>query len=168
MRRSRGRTDGRHDGGRRTGPGTREDQRTCRQNPAFFHFSAKSSTRPSQRNSTGRTAEKGWVATLLLGDETGTTRVVLWDEKAGAALDTAVGDVLEVIGRHPGKSTHEIYALALRKAGCEITCAVPGGRGTSQTSRLIWMLSCFRWSRSRTFTKRDGTHRGDGRGSHRG
>jgi replication factor A1 len=35
------------------------------------------------------------------------------------------GDVLEIIGRHPGKSTKEIYALALRKASCEITCSMP-------------------------------------------
>ena len=73
--------------------------------------------------------EKGWVATILLGDETGTTRVVLWDQKAGAVLDTAIGEVLEVIGRHPGKSTKEIYALALRKASCEISCQAKAGPG---------------------------------------
>ena len=41
--------------------------------------------------------------------------VVLWDEKAGAALEIMPGDVLEIIGRTRGK-TREIYALALRKA----------------------------------------------------
>ncbi len=70
-------------------------------------------------------ARKAGLPPCLLGDETGTTRVVLWDEKAGAAIDVAIGDVLEIIGRHPGKSTKEIYALALRQASCEITCSLP-------------------------------------------
>ena len=96
---------------------------------SLFSFFGKVVDKTEPKEFDRADGEKGWVATLLFGDETGTTRVVLWDEKAGAALDTAVGEVLEVIGRHPGKSTHEIYALALRKAGCEITCAVPGGTG---------------------------------------
>ena len=96
---------------------------------SLFSFFGKVVDKTEPKEFDRADGEKGWVATLLLGDETGTTRVVLWDEKAGAALDTAVGEVLEVIGRHPGKSTHEIYALALRKAGCEITCTVPGGAG---------------------------------------
>jgi replication factor A1 len=101
--------------------------------------------------------EKGYVATLLLGDETGTTRVVLWDEKAGAVLDTAVGDVLEVIGRHPGKSTHEIYALALRKAGCEVTCAMTPGSGGLSTEPVELDAVLLSSEPPRTFTKRDGS-----------
>jgi replication factor A1 len=100
--------------------------------------------------------EKGWVATLLLGDETGTTRVVLWDEKAGAVLDCAIGDVLEVIGRHPPKRMQEIYALALRKASCEITCTVPaaGGLSDGPVELDCVLLAC---EPPRTFTKRDGS-----------
>ena len=100
---------------------------------SLFSFFGKVIDKTEPKEFDRADGEKGWVATLLLGDETGTTRVVLWDEKAGAALDTAVGDVLEVIGRHPGKSTHEIYALALRKAGCEITCTMPAGTGSLST-----------------------------------
>ena len=103
--------------------------------------------------------EKGWVATLLVGDETGTTRVVLWDEKAGAALEIAPGDVLEIIGRHPGKNTREIYALALRKATCEITCTVPpagtvSGLSTEPVDLDVLLIGA---DAPRTFTRRDGT-----------
>jgi replication factor A1 len=100
--------------------------------------------------------EKGWVATLMLGDETGTTRVVLWDQKAGAVLDTEIGDVLEVIGRHPGRSMNEIYALALRKVSCEITCrATATGSLSDEPVELDAVLLAI--EPTRTFTKRDGT-----------
>ena len=103
--------------------------------------------------------EKGWVATLLLGDETGTTRVVLWDQKAGAVLDTAVGEVLEVIGRHPGKNTKEIYALALRKASCEISCSAPAGAGSANLANdpVDMDVILIAIEPVRTFTKKDGT-----------
>jgi replication factor A1 len=100
--------------------------------------------------------EKGWVATLMLGDETGTTRVVLWDQKAGAVLDTEIGEVLEVIGRHPGKNMNEIYALALRKVSCEITCAATAtGDLSDEPVELDAVLLAV--EPPRTFTKRDGT-----------
>ena len=103
--------------------------------------------------------EKGWVATLLLGDETGTTRVVLWDQKAGAVLDTAIGEVIEVIGRHPGKNTKEIYALALRKASCEISCSAPAGAGSANLANdpVDMDVILIAIEPVRTFTKKDGT-----------
>ncbi len=124
---------------------------------SLFSFFGKVVDKTEPKEFDRADGEKGWVATLLLGDETGTTRVVLWDEKAGAALDTAVGDVLEVIGRHPGKSTHEIYALALRKAGCEITCAMPAGTGNLSNEPVDLDAVILSVEPVRTFTKRDGS-----------
>jgi replication factor A1 len=124
---------------------------------SLFSFFGKVVDKTEPKEFDRADGEKGWVATLLLGDETGTTRVVLWDEKAGAALDTAVGDVLEVIGRHPGKSTHEIYALALRKAGCEITCSMPDGNGSLSTEPVELDAVLLAVEPMRTFTKRDGS-----------
>lgn len=123
---------------------------------SLFSFFGKVLDKTEPKEFDRADGEKGWVATLLLGDETGTTRVVLWDEKAGAALDTAAGDVLEVIGRHPGKNTHEIYALALRKAGCEITCAMPPGSGLSDEPVELEAVLLSQ-EPPRTFTKRDGS-----------
>jgi len=124
---------------------------------SLFSFFGKVVDKTEPKEFDRADGEKGWVATLLLGDETGTTRVVLWDEKAGAVLDAAVGDVLEVIGRHPGKSTHEIYALALRKAGCEIACAMPAGTGNLSNEPVDLDAVLLSVEPLRTFTKRDGS-----------
>jgi replication factor A1 len=123
---------------------------------SLFSFFGKIIDKTEPKEFDRADGEKGWVATLMLGDETGTTRVVLWDEKAGAALDTEIGEVLEVIGRHPGKSVHEIYALALRKASCEISCSAAGAGGLStEPVELDSVLLAI--EPPRTFTKRDGT-----------
>ena len=125
---------------------------------SLFSFFGKVLDKSEPREFARADGEKGWVASLLLGDETGTVRVVLWDEKAGAVADTAAGDVLEVIGRHP-KSGHEIYALALRKAGCEITCATSPGTGPGSLSAEPVALDAVLLSAGspRTFSKRDGS-----------
>jgi len=126
---------------------------------SLFSFFGKVVDKTEPKEFDRADGEKGWVATLLLGDETGTTRVVLWDEKAGAALDVEVGEVLEVIGRHPGKSTREIYALALRKVSIEI--AGPSGKngngGLSNEPVELDVLLIFR-GEPRTYTRRDGSN----------
>ncbi len=102
--------------------------------------------------------EKGAVATLLLGDETGSVRVVLWDERAGAAEEIAAGDVLEIIGRHPGKGQKEIYALALRKSGCRIECSIPPGSVASLRSEPLDLdVLVLAKKPARTYTRKDGT-----------
>lgn len=124
---------------------------------SLFCFFARVLDKTDPKEFDRKDGEKGWVATLLVGDETGITRVVLWDEKAGAALEIAVGDVLEVIGRHPGKNTREIYALALRKATCEITCAVNNGGAALSTEPVDLDGVLIGAGAPRTFTRRDGT-----------
>jgi replication factor A1 len=127
---------------------------------SLFSFFGKVIDKTEPKEFDRADGEKGWVATLLLGDETGTTRVVLWDEKAGAAIDVAIGDVLEIIGRHPGKSTKEIYALALRQASCEITCALPAqgtGAGTLSNEPVDLDAIVISINEPRSFTRRDGT-----------
>jgi replication factor A1 len=123
---------------------------------SLFSFFGKVIDKTDPKEFDRADGSKGWVSTLLLGDETGTVRVVLWDEKAGAVLDTAIGDVLEVIGRHLGKSAHEISALALRKATCEIACTGAAGKGlSSEPVELDAVLLAI--GPCRTFTRKDGT-----------
>jgi len=127
---------------------------------SLFSFFGKVVDKTEPKEFDRADGEKGWVATLLLGDETGTTRVVLWDEKAGAAIDVAIGDVLEIIGRHPGKSTKEIYALALRLASCEITCSLPAqgaGAGNLSNEPVDLNAIVIAINEPRSFTRRDGT-----------
>ena len=125
---------------------------------SLFSFFGKVVDKTEPREFERNDGEKGWVATLLLGDETGTARVVLWDEKAGAALEIAEGEVLEVIGRHPGKGGKEIYALAFRKASCEITYH-PGVNGAASLSAEPVSLDVLLLGTEspRTFTRRDGS-----------
>jgi len=127
---------------------------------SLFCFFAKVLEKTEPKEFDRKDGEKGWVATLLVGDETGTTRIVLWDEKAGAVLEIQTGDVLEIIGRHPGKSAREIYALALRKATCEITCASTAGRNgtTLSPERIDIDVILIGIDAPRTFTRRDGTN----------
>jgi replication factor A1 len=123
---------------------------------SLFSFFGKVVDKTDPKEFDRADGEKGWVATLMLGDETGTTRVVLWDQKAGAVLDTEIGEVLEVIGRHPGKSIHEIYALALRKVSVEISCnATATGALSDEPVDLDAVLLAI--EPPRTFTKRDGS-----------
>jgi replication factor A1 len=127
---------------------------------SLFSFFGKVIDKTEPKEFDRKDGEKGWVATLLTGDETGTTRVVLWDEKAASVNDIAVGDVLEIIGRSPQKSIKEIYALALRKATCEISCSLPtnGAVGDSLSFRPV-DLDAILIAREepRTFNRRDGT-----------
>jgi replication factor A1 len=127
---------------------------------SLFSFFGKVIDKTEPKEFDRKDGEKGWVASLLTGDETGTTRVVLWDEKAGAAVDIVAGDVLEIIGRHPANSSNEIYALALRKAGCEITCSLPapGATGESLSTDPVDLDAVLiAREEPRTFSRRDGS-----------
>ncbi|NYT17454.1 MAG: nucleic acid-binding protein, partial [Methanomicrobiales archaeon] len=73
------------------------------------------------REFTRKDGEKGWVADLILGDETGQVRAVLWDEKAAAVAEIEPGDVLEIIGKQ-GARQGDVVVLALRKSPIEISC----------------------------------------------
>jgi len=130
---------------------------------SLFSFFGKVVDKSEPREFDRNDGEKGWVATLLLGDETGTVRTVLWDEKAGATLEIEKGEVLEVIGRHPGRGGKEIYALALRKAGCEITCdpAMTGGSSLSLSTEPVTLdVVLLGIDPPRTFTRKDGSTAG--------
>jgi replication factor A1 len=128
---------------------------------SLFSFFGKVIDKTDPKEFDRKDGEKGWVATLLLADETGTIRVVLWDEKAGAAGDIEVGDVLEIIGRHPGRSTTEIYALALRKASCEISCSLQK-KGTVEETLSAEPVDLdvvlIAQEEPRTFSRKDGTN----------
>ncbi|MCX6689815.1 MAG: nucleic acid-binding protein [Methanoregula sp.] len=130
---------------------------------SLFSFFGKVVDKTDPREFDRNDGEKGWVATLLLGDETGTVRIVLWDEKAGATLEIEKWDVLEVIGRHPGRGGKEIYALALRKAGCEIAYdpKVNGSGFLSLSTEPVTLdVLLLETEPPRTFTRKDGSTAG--------
>jgi len=63
--------------------------------------------------------EPGAVASLVLGDPTGVTKMTLWDERAGAVNELSIGQVIEVIGR-PIPEKKEVGFVALRESNVEI------------------------------------------------
>jgi replication factor A1 len=103
----------------------------------------------------------GLVADILLGDETGQVRVVLWDEKAQAAGEVEVGEVLEVIAKPSPRGKGEVSAMAFRKAACEINCAMAPDRRFLPPEPVAELEArVIEIGKIRTFTRRDGS---DGR-----
>jgi replication factor A1 len=108
------------------------------------------------REFTRKDGEKGWVAHVILGDETGQARAILWDEKAAAVAEIEEGDVLEIIGKRGGRPG-DITVLALRKSPIEISCGTtvqpqyrPAER--ADVEGLVLFLG-----EPRTITRRDGS-----------
>jgi replication factor A1 len=124
---------------------------------SLFSFFGKVIERSEPKEFDRADGEKGLVATILVGDETGETRLVLWDEKAMAAQEIEKGDVLEVIGK-PGKRPGDIMALAIRKATCEIECRSNiQSPSTAPAERVTIEVRLLSLEEPRLFTRRDGT-----------
>ena len=125
---------------------------------SLFSFFGKVIEKSEPKEFDRKDGEKGLVANLLVGDETGEIRVVLWDEKALALQEIECGDVLEIIGRHSGKHAQDITALALRKATCDIRCrSSPSSLVSSVPERKDLDLQVLTVGEVRTFSRRDGT-----------
>jgi len=124
---------------------------------SLFSFFGKVIEKSEPREFDRSDGEKGLVASVLVGDETGETRLVLWDEKAMAAQEIEKGDVLEVIGK-PGKRPGDIMALAIRKATCEIECRSNiQPLSTAPAERVTIEARLLSLEEPRLFTRRDGT-----------
>ncbi|MDO5845425.1 MAG: nucleotide-binding protein [Methanocorpusculum sp.] len=63
--------------------------------------------------------EPGLVASLVLGDPTGTTKMTLWDERAAGVSELTVGSVVEVIAK-PKPGRKEVGFVAIRESCVEI------------------------------------------------
>jgi len=99
----------------------------------------------------------GVLADILLGDETGQVRAVLWDERAGATAEVEVGEVLEVIAK-PSQRKGEVTAMALRKAACEISCAMAPDRRFLPPEPVPELgVRVLELGKVRTFARRDGS-----------
>ena len=100
----------------------------------------------------------GLVADILLGDETGQVRVVLWDEKAQAAGEVDVGEVLEVIAKPSARGKGEVSAMAFQKAACEISCAMAPDRRFLPPEPVAEIEArIIEIGKIRTFARRDGS-----------
>jgi replication factor A1 len=126
-------------------------------NSSLFSFFGKVISVSPPREFLRKDGETGFVAHIILADETGQVRAVLWDEKAAAAREIGTGEVLEIIGKHASGGRNDIVVLALRKSPCEIICSselerpfVPAER-REVTARVLFI------DQPRTVLKRDGS-----------
>ena len=100
----------------------------------------------------------GYVANVVVGDETGKARLTFWDEQAHGAHELGAGDVFEILGRpKSGGRYPAVTAIAVQEAACEISCqeetnssTLPGSSGEIE-ARIIAIES------PRTFRRRDGS-----------
>jgi replication factor A1 len=125
---------------------------------SLFSFFGKVIGKNPPKEFIRKDGEKSMVASLIVGDETGQATVVLWDEKAMALEEITCGEVLEIIGRHPGKPSRDIYALALRKVDCEISCDTSPAETPPPERRSATVL-LIAVEQPRAYTRRDGTTR---------
>ncbi|MGB4235881.1 MAG: nucleic acid-binding protein [Methanoregulaceae archaeon] len=119
-------------------------------------FFGKVITISPPREFTRKDGDKGWVAHIIVGDETGQARAVLWDEKAAAVAEIEIGDVLEIIGKQGGRPG-DVVVLALRKSPIEISCGTavqPQYRPAERTDveGIVLLLG-----EPRTIVRRDGS-----------
>lgn len=124
---------------------------------SLFSFFGKVISKAETKEFVRPEGEKGLVANLILGDETGQVRTVLWDEKAMAAQEIDPGDVLEVIGRRTGRSAGDITVLALRKATCDIQCQTSVEPHLSPPKRKDVEVCLVALDEPRMVSKRDGS-----------
>ncbi|MDD1719718.1 MAG: OB-fold nucleic acid binding domain-containing protein [Methanoregulaceae archaeon] len=124
---------------------------------SLFSFFGKVISKTEPREFDRRDGEKGIVASVIVGDETGQARIILWEERAMMTGEIEIGDVLEIIGRPSGRPA-EITALAMRKATCEIECsAVPALPETARAERVDLEAVLIAKEEPRSFARRDGT-----------
>jgi replication factor A1 len=124
---------------------------------SLYCFFGRVLSRTDPREFERRDGEKGYVATVVVGDETGQTRVALWDERAMAVGEIEPGEVLEVIGRPSGRAG-AITALALRKAAVDIVCTdAPIAADMPVPVRLDLDVRLIAAGEVRTFTRKDGS-----------
>ncbi|OPX71308.1 MAG: Replication factor A [Methanoregulaceae archaeon PtaB.Bin108] len=123
----------------------------------LFSFFGKVIARNPPREFERPGGEKGLVTSIILGDETGQVRAILWDEKAIAGQEIAIGDVLEVIGRHPARSASEITVMAMRQSMVEIVGPTQVEPSLAPPKRKEITVTVMAISDPRMVQRRDGT-----------
>lgn len=125
---------------------------------SLFSFFCKVIAKRPPKEFDRQGGEKGLVASLFVGDDTGSTQLVFWDDKAMAVEEIDIGDVLEIIGRHAGKSTRDITVMAFRKAEIDIPCSITADAlpEEKKAERVDLRVRLIALEGIRTFTRRDG------------
>ena len=100
-------------------------------------------------------AEPGLVASVLLGDPTGTVKMTLWDAKAAAVAEFEIGSVLEVIAKPRPGHRHEVTCAALRPS--QVTIVETRKPPKSETMKIPLAAKVLVVGEPREIPRRDGT-----------
>lgn len=111
--------------------------------------------REFKRGGGGEDREPGLVASLILGDPTGTVKMTLWDAMAAAVPELEVGSVLEVIAKPRPGYRNEVTCTALRPS--RVTIVETKKPPKSETMKVPLAANVIHLGNIREITRRDGS-----------
>ena len=111
--------------------------------------------REFKRDGGGEDQEPGLVASLILGDPTGTVKMTLWDAMAAAVPELEVGSVLEVIAKPRPGYRNEVTCAALRPS--RVTIVETKKPPKSETMKVPLAANVIHLGNIREITRRDGS-----------
>ncbi|HDR72515.1 MAG TPA: nucleotide-binding protein [Methanoculleus sp.] len=106
-----------------------------------------------------RGGDCGQVSSLMVGDDSGEIRAVLWDDAATAVTELEVGEVLEIFGRPKQSGAAEVHVLDMRRTPCDIATREEGARvrASGEVAAETLEVRVVHIEKPRRFVRRDGT-----------
>ena len=112
-------------------------------------------TPPREFKREGEDNNPGLVASVILGDPTGTVKMTLWDAMAAAVQELEIGSVIEVIANPRPGSRNEVTCAALRPS--QVTIVETKKPPKSETMKVPLVAKVLHIGSVREITRRDGT-----------
>lgn len=112
-------------------------------------------TPPREFKRDEETAEPGLVASVILGDPTGTVKMTLWDAMAAAVQELEIGSVIEVIAKPRAGYRNEVTCAALRPS--QVTIVETKKPPKSETMKVPLVAKVLHIGTVREIIRRDGS-----------
>lgn len=102
--------------------------------------------------------DSGFVSEIIVGDETGNARLLLWGDMARGVEEVDQGDVVEVLARFKSKDREfpQLSVIALKESSSEIRCLNPAPSGDTAPAlhNITVKLVAVRYKK---FMRKDGS-----------
>lgn len=112
-------------------------------------------TPPREFKREGEEDEPGLVASVVLGDPTGTVKMTMWDAMAAAATELEIGSVVEVIAKPRPGYRSEVTCAAVRPSAVTIVETKCPPRSETMKAPLVAKVLFI--GEVRELTRRDGS-----------
>lgn len=135
----------------------RKHQKIARlpEHSTHVHFFGKVLGKGEVRRFTRDDGSPGAVVRIEVGDDTGETSLVFWDERVSVVDEVDVGEVVEVVGK--AGSAREVNVIDMQSTVCDIpTRAEPDGFSGSSAEGDTIEGTIVAIGETSTFTRRDG------------